>query len=72
MQYEAKCSKRFLMFRLEQHTTMNLALIPFMNSRKSGRRLFSFLGQYYGTYHHSLAGGGSTENWVHILKALCH
>ncbi len=34
MQYGAKCSKRFLMFRLEQHTTMNLALIPFMNASK--------------------------------------
>lgn len=40
MQYEGKCSKRFLVFRLEQHATMNLALIPFMRRKKSGRGLF--------------------------------
>lgn len=76
MQYEAKCSKRFLMvfFFVWSETQQRIpALIPIMNKREKKKENLagdhSFLGQYFGAYHRSSGGGGSTGNWARTPTA---
>lgn len=63
-------------FRLERDkTTDPSSLIPIMNKRERKKKEnlagdHSFLGQYFGTYHRSSGGGGSTGNWVRTPTAL--